>query len=96
MSADETFTHKAFYNRKVNAVHSLPCLTAFVKLSSFCLFSKFPLLCSLKRVESFEWKGRPFSRETLDLFPVGSKFPPFLYVLTVFLQMEAHDVLHET
>ena len=30
------------------------------------------------------------------LFPVGSKLPPFLYVLTVFLQMEAHDVLHKT
>ena len=24
MSANETFTHKAFYSRKVNALHSMP------------------------------------------------------------------------
>jgi len=46
MSADETFTHKAFYNRKVNAVHSLPdcvretLIVLFIQQMSVALFSE--------------------------------------------------------
>lgn len=93
MSDNETLTHKAFGSRKVNAVHSVPnCVRETLIV----------LLILQMSVALFSEKGREFwversslLRKTLDLFPVGSKLPPFLYVLTVFLQMEAHDVLHK-
>ena len=60
-------------------------------------------VCSANIRCSVLWKGsRVLSGKTIPFqenprpFPVGSKFPPFLYVLTIFLQMKAHDILHKT
>ena len=94
MSANETFTHKAFCSRKVNAVHSLTYYVRYTPVNQYV---------QQMYVAPFSEKGRGFwverpslFRKTLDLFLVGSKFPTFLYVLTIFLQMKAHDVLHKT
>ena len=94
MSANETFTHKAFCSRKVNAMHSLTYYVRYTPVNQYV---------QQMSVAPFSEKGRGFwverpslFRKTLDLFLVGSKFPTFLYVLTIFLQMKAHDVLHKT
>ena len=93
MSANGTFTHKAFCSRKVNAVHSVPdCVRGvliihYVWQISVAMFSKKGLRILSEKVVPFRENPRPFS---CDL-----QSSPFLYVLTVFLQMEAYDVLHE-
>ena len=49
----------------------MPCilwLITFGTLRSFGMFSKCLLSCSLKRVEGFEWKGRPFSGKPSTFF----------------------------
>ena len=94
MSVIRPFTHKAFYSQKVNAVHSLTHyvrdtpVIRYVQQMSIALFSGKGRGFWLERLSLF--------RKILDLFPVGSKLSPFLYVLTVFLQMNAHDILHKT
>ena len=46
MSANETFTHKAFCSRKVNAVHSVPdcvrdtLIVLFIQQMSVAMFSE--------------------------------------------------------
>ncbi|SJL28440.1 hypothetical protein PGIN_YH522_00708 [Porphyromonas gingivalis] len=76
---------------------SIPYLTAFVVFLPFRYWGKNTVFNSLEKVSRVsEKKDDLFLWKTLDLFPVGSKLPPFPNVLTVFLQMEAHDVLHQT
>ena len=94
MSANETFTLKAFYCLKVNAVHSVPdCIRGVpivlhVQQVPVVMFSENGLRILDGKVVAFPESPRSFS--------CNLQFSPFLYVLTVFLQMEAHDVLHET
>ena len=95
MLPNRPFTHKAFCCRKANAQHSVSnCVRGVLTVQA--LGQEYGLQFFRESVEGFREKGWPFLWKTLDLFPVGSKFPPFLYVLTIFLQMKAHDVLHKT
>ena len=94
MSVIRPFTHKAFYSRKANAVHSVfnsvrgVPIIQYVRQMSVTMFSKKGLRVLSGIIAPFPKSPRPFS---CDL-----QSPPFLYVLTVLLQMNAHDVLHET
>ena len=62
---------KRLRTRRFAAEKWMPCilwLITFGILPSISMFSKCPLLRSLKRVEGFEWRDRPFSGKPSTFF----------------------------
>ena len=76
-------------------MHGIPCLTAFVASPPFSMLDKCPFSYSRKRVDGEVKMKEMFLLLSPSSLSVGLQSSPLLYVLTVFLQMEAHDVLHE-
>ena len=77
-------------------MHDIPCLTAFVAFPPFSMLDKCPFSYSRKRVDGEVKMKEMFLLLSPSSLSVGLQSSPFLYILTIFLQMKAHDVLHKT
>ena len=72
-------------------MHGIPCLTAFVAFPLFSMLDKCPFSYSRKRVEGEVKMKEMFLLLSPSSLSVGLQSSPFLYILTIFLQMKAHD-----
>ena len=72
-------------------MHDIPCLTAFVAFPPFSMLDKCPFSYSRKRVDGEVKMKEMFLLLSPSSLSVGLQSSPFLYILTIFLQMKAHD-----
>ena len=72
-------------------MHGIPCLTAFVAFPPFRMLDKCPFSYSRKRVDGEVKMKEMFLLLSPSSLSVGLQSSPFLYILTIFLQMKAHD-----